>query len=60
MIVNANGEANFPHKLLSTNRHVANCRKDFAENSSINKKLRKTQLSKKYNQADFLANFLGH
>ena len=30
MIGNSDDEANFPHKLLLTNRHIANLRKAFA------------------------------
>ena len=36
-------EINFPHKLLLTNRQVANIHKAFANNSSVNIKLSKTQ-----------------
>ena len=39
-------ETNFPHQLLLTNRQVANIRKAFANNSSTDNKLLKTQLSK--------------
>ena len=39
-------ETNFLHQLLLTNREVANIRKAFANNSSIDIKLSKTQLSK--------------
>ena len=39
-------EANFPYKLLSTNTQVSNLRKRFANNSSADIKLSKTQLSK--------------
>ena len=38
-------ETNFPHQLLLTNRQVANIRKAFANNSSIDIKLSKTELS---------------
>ena len=38
-------EANFPHELLLTNRQVSNLRKSFANNSSTDIKLSKTQLS---------------
>ena len=41
MIGNSDDETNFPHKLLLTNRHIANLRKSFANNSSINIKLSK-------------------
>ena len=40
-----NNETNFPHKLLVTNRQVTNLRKAFANHSSTNIKLSKTQLS---------------
>ena len=36
----------FPHKLLSTNKQIANLRKAFAKNLSTDIKLSKTQLSK--------------
>ena len=34
IIGNSDDEANFPHKLLSTNRQVANLRKAFANHTS--------------------------
>ena len=40
-------ETNFPHKLLLTNRQVVNLRKAFANKSSTDIKLSKTQLSKR-------------
>ena len=42
----ADNETNFPHQLLLTNRQVANIRKAFANNSLIDNKLSKNQLSK--------------
>ena len=39
-------ETNFPHKLLLTNRQVANLRKVFANYLSTDIKLSKTQISK--------------
>ena len=42
MIGNLDDETNFPHKLLLTNRQVANLRKAFANYLSINVKLSKT------------------
>ena len=39
-------ETNFPHKLLLTNRQDSNLRKSFANNSSTDIKLSKTQLSR--------------
>ena len=53
-------ENNFPHKLLLTNRQVANIRKAFANHSSSDIKLSKTQLSKIYNQEDFLVEYSVH
>ena len=46
MIGNSNDETNFSHKLLWTIRQVSNLRKAFANNSSPDIKLSKTQLSK--------------
>ena len=46
MIGNSDDETNFPHKLSLTNRQVANLRKTFANHSSTDIKLLKTQLSK--------------
>ena len=45
MIGNLNSETNFLHKLLLTDTQVANLRKAFANKSSTNVKLSKTQLS---------------
>ena len=53
-------ETTFPHKLLLTNRQVANLRKAFANHLSTDIKLSKTQLSKIYNQEDFLVDYLVH
>ena len=46
MIGNSDDETNFPHKLLLTNRQVANLRKAFANHTSTDIKLSKTQLTK--------------
>ena len=46
MVGNSNGENNFQYKLLLTNRQVVNLRKAFANNSSSNVKILKTQLPK--------------
>ena len=46
MIGNSDDESNFPHKLLLTNRQVANIRKSFANHTSIDIKLSKAQLTK--------------
>ena len=52
-------ETNFPHKLLWTNKQVANIRKAFANNSQIDIKLLKTQLSKMIQSGGFLSRLLG-
>ena len=52
-------ETNFPHKLLLTNRQVANLRKAFANHSSVDIKLSKTQLSKMIQSGGFLGRLLG-
>ena len=46
MIENSGDEANFPHKLLLTNRQVANLRQAFAKHTSTDIKLSKAQLTK--------------
>ena len=46
MIGNSDDEINFPHKLLSTNRQIANLRKTFANHTSTDIKLSKAQLTK--------------
>ena len=52
-------ENNFPHKLLSTNRQVSNLHKGFANHSSTDIKLSKTQLSKMIQSGGFLVRLLG-
>ena len=52
-------ETNFPHKLLLTNRQVANLRKSFPNNLSTDIKLSKTQLSKMMQSGGFLGKILG-
>ena len=52
-------EANFPHELLLTNRQVSNLRKSFANNSSTDIKLSKTQLSMMIQSEGFLGRLLG-
>ena len=54
MIGNSNDKTNFPHELWLTNRHVANLRKAFANNSSTDIKLPKNQLSKEIQSRGFL------
>ena len=46
LIVNSDDETNLPHKLLLTNRKVANLRKAFANHTSTDIKLSKAQLTK--------------
>ena len=55
----ADNETNFPRQLLLTNRKVANIRKAFANNSSMDIKLSKTQLSKMIQSRGFLGRLLG-
>ena len=45
MIGNSDDGINFPHKLLLTNRQVANLCKAFANYTSVDIKVSKTQLS---------------
>ena len=45
MIGNSDDETNFPHKLLLTNRQVANLRKAFTSHTSTDIKLSKAQLT---------------
>ena len=59
MIGNSDDETNFPHKLLLTNRQVANIRKAFANYISTNIRLSKTQLSKMIQLGGFLGRLLG-
>ena len=53
-----NNKNNFPHKSLLTNRQVLNLRKSFANNSSVDIKLSKTQLSKMMQLGGFLSRLL--
>ena len=52
-------ETNFPHKLLLTNRQVANLRKVFADKPSTDIKLSKTQIPNMIQSEGFLGRFLG-
>ena len=54
MVGNSNDNTNFPHELLLTN-----IRKAFANHSSVDIKLSKTQLSKMIQSGGFLGNLLG-
>ena len=60
MVGNSNDNTNFPHKLLLTNRQVANIRrKAFANYLSTDINLSKTQLSKMIQSGGFLGRLLG-
>ena len=59
MVDNSGDNSNFPYELLLTNRQVANLRKAFAKNTSVDIKLSKTQLSKMIQSGGFLGNLLG-
>ena len=59
MVGNSNDNISFPDELLSTNRQVANIRKDFANHSSTDIKLSKTQLLKMIQSGGFLGRLLG-
>ena len=52
-------KTNFPRKLLLTNRQVEKLRKAFANNSSTDVKLSKTQLSKAIQSGGLLGRLLG-
>ena len=52
-------ETNFPHKLLLTNRQLANLHKSFASYLSANIKLSKSQILKMIQTAGFLGRLLG-
>ena len=59
MIGNSNDEINFPHKLLVTDRQVANLCNTFGNNSSTDIKLSKTHLSKMIQSGGILDRLLG-
>ena len=59
MIGDSNDETNFPHELLLTDRQVSSIRKAFANNSSADIKLSKTQLSTMIESGEFLSKLLG-
>ena len=52
-------ETNLPHQLLLTNRQVVNLHKAFADKSSNDIKLSKTQISKMIQSGGFLGRLLG-
>ena len=59
MIGDSNDQTNFPHELLLTDRQVSSIRKAFANNSSVDIKFSKTQLSKMIQSGGFLGKLLG-
>ena len=59
MTGDSNDEANFPHKLLFTERKVSSICKALANNSSVDIKFSKTQLSKMIKSGGFLGKLLG-
>ena len=58
MIGDSNDKSNFPHELLLTYRQVSSIRKALANNSSVDIKFSKTQLSKMIHSGGFLENYL--
>ena len=58
MIGDSDEESNFPYKLLLTDRQVLRLCKAFANNSSANVKLSKTQKSKIVKSEEFLRSLL--
>ena len=59
MIGDSNDKTNFSHELLFTNRQVSSIRKAFANNSSVDIKFSKAQLSKMIQPGGFLGKLLG-
>ena len=59
MIGDSNDKGNFPHEFLLTNKQVSSIRKAFTNNSSVNIKFSKAQLSKMTQSGGFLGKLLG-
>ena len=59
MIGDSNDKGNFPRELLLTNKQVSSIRKAFANNSSVDIKFSKTQLSKMIQSGGFLGKLRG-
>ena len=59
MVADSNDETNFPHELLLTDRQVSGIRKAFSNNSSVDIKFSKTQLSKIIQSVGFLGKLFG-
>ena len=54
----SNDKTNFPHELLLTDKQLSSIRKAFSNNSSVDIKFLKTQLSKMIQSGGFLRKFL--
>ena len=59
MIGDSNDKGNFPHELLLTDTQVSRICKAFSNNSSVDIKFSKTQLSKMIQSGGFLGKLLG-
>ena len=59
IVGDSNDETSFPHRLSLTNTHVTNLRKAFANGSSANIKLSKSQLQKIGKSGLLLGSLLG-
>ena len=59
MIGDSNDKTNFPLELLLTDRQISSIRQAFANNSSVDTKFSKTQLSKMIQSGGFLGKLLG-
>ena len=59
MIGDSNDKGYFPHELLLTDRQVSSIRKAFTNNSSVDIKFSKTQLSQMIQSGGFLGKLLG-
>ena len=59
IVRDSNDETSFPHRLSLTNTHVTNLRKAFANGSSANIKLSKSQLHKIGKSGLLLGSLLG-
>ena len=60
MIGDSNDQTNFPHELLLTDRQVSSIRRTIANNSLVDIKFSKAQLSKMIQSGGFLGKLLGH
>ena len=59
IVGDSNNIANFPHELLLTERQVSSIRKAFTNNSSVDIKFSKTQLSKMKRSGGLLGKLIG-